>query len=117
AGNSGGALGGREEVAVASNGNVVACAAGETRGHAQALADAMVATSFEVHVTARRQHDAARLASAEPTLQQTVANLDRLYQRSLLVFDTLADRATGAVIAAPELDPDRLHSGGYGFVW
>src|SRR5262249_41096478 len=111
------AFGGREQVAVASNGNVVACAAGETRVHAQALADAVVATSFEVHVTARRQHDAARLATAEPTLQQTVANLNRLYDRSLLVFDTLADRATGAVIAAPELDPDRLHSGGYGFVW
>src|SRR5262249_8712770 len=111
------AFGGREQVAVASNGNVVACAAGETRVHAQALADAMVATSFEVHVTARRQHDAARLATAEPTLQQTVANLDRLYERSLLVFDTLADRATGAVIPAPEPDPARLHSGGYGFVW
>jgi glucoamylase len=50
-------------------------------------------------------------------LQQTVANMDRLYARSLLVFDALADRVTGAVIAAPELDPDRVHSGGYGFVW
>jgi GH15 family glucan-1,4-alpha-glucosidase len=44
-------------------------------------------------------------------------DLGRLYERSLLVFDTLADRATGALIAAPELDPDCVHSGGYGFVW
>src|SRR5262249_17905513 len=53
-------------------------------------------------------------ATAEPPLQR---DLGRLYERSLLVFDTLADRATGALIAAPELDPDCVHSGGYGFVW
>jgi GH15 family glucan-1,4-alpha-glucosidase len=35
----------------------------------------------------------------------------------LLVFDALSARETGAVIAAPELDPHRIHSGGYGFVW
>jgi glucoamylase len=40
-----------------------------------------------------------------------------LYERSLLVFDELVDRDTGAVIAAPECDADFEHSGGYGFVW
>jgi glucoamylase len=111
------AFGGRENVAVAVRGDVVACAAGETHAQATALAEATLATSFEEHVAARLQHDAARLATVKRPLQQTVANLERLYERSLLVFDTLADRATGAVIAAPELDPDCLHSGGYGFVW
>jgi glucoamylase len=111
------AFSGRANVAVAVRDDVVACAAGETQAQAQALADATLRTSFDEGVAARRQHDAARLATAKPPLQLTVANLDRLYERSLLVFDTLADRATGAVIAAPELDPDCVHSGGYGFVW
>jgi glucoamylase len=63
----------------------------------------------------RRAHfDAARIANAEPPLQHSVT---RLYERSLLVFDALADFETGAVIAAPELDPECIHSGGYGFVW
>ena len=66
-------------------------------------------------VLERRQRvDAARIADAAPALRQRAAEL---YERSLLVFDALADRETGAVIAAPELDPGRIHSGGYGFVW
>jgi glucoamylase len=69
---------------------------------------------FDAVVERRRRLDAARLAVAKPPLQQSVA---RLYERSLLVFDALADRATGAVIAAPECDPRCERSGGYGFVW
>lgn len=69
---------------------------------------------FDAILERRARVDAARIANAAPPLQQTVA---RLYERSLLVFDALSDRETGAVIAAPELDPARLHSGGYGFVW
>ncbi len=64
----------------------------------------------------RLAHDRDRLASASP---QTL-DLDgssELYQRSLLAFDLLADRETGGAIAAPEMDADFLHSGGYGFVW
>jgi glucoamylase len=60
----------------------------------------------------RRSYDAAVIRSAEPP---TAA--EALYRRSLLVLDLLADRATGGVIAAPELDPDFRRSGGYGFVW
>jgi glucoamylase len=69
---------------------------------------------FEAILERRARIDAERIADAAPALQQTVT---RLYERSLLVFDALADRETGAVIAAPEVDPERIHSGGYGFVW
>jgi glucoamylase len=60
----------------------------------------------------RRSHDAAVIGSAEPPIAA-----EALYRRSLLVLDMLADRATGGVIAAPELDPGFRRSGGYGFVW
>jgi GH15 family glucan-1,4-alpha-glucosidase len=40
-----------------------------------------------------------------------------LDRRSLLALELLADRRSGSVIAAPELDPEFEHSGGYGFVW
>ena len=63
----------------------------------------------------RRRHDAAQLALAAPL--ESGPELTRLYRRSLLTLDLLTDRETGATIAAPELDPDFLHSGGYGFVW
>ncbi len=69
---------------------------------------------FDRVLERRRTLDAARLAEAKPPLQQSVT---RLYERSLLVFDALADRTTGAVIAAPECDPECERSGGYGFVW
>jgi glucoamylase len=69
---------------------------------------------FDCVLERRRALDAARLAAAEPPFQQSVT---RLYERSLLVFDALADRETGGVIAAPECDPHCEHSGGYGFVW
>ena len=108
---------GRDTLAVATSGDVVAVAAGETKAQAQTLAEVLLATTFDEHVEARREHDTVRLATAELPLRQSVAKLRRLYERSLLVFDTLADRRTGAVIAAPELDPDCIHSGGYGFVW
>jgi GH15 family glucan-1,4-alpha-glucosidase len=94
----------------------LACAFGSSQQGAERLAAAIVGESFDEHAAARRRHDAARIAEAQP-LQQSVTRLERLYERSLLVFDALADRETGAVIAAPELDPDFVHSGGYGFVW
>jgi glucoamylase len=92
----------------------LACAFGSSRNEAAERAAAIVSVGFEQHVHARRRHDAARVTEAQPAMQQAVT---RLYERSLLVFDALADRETGAVIAAPELDPDFVHSGGYGFVW
>jgi glucoamylase len=79
-----------------------------------ALAEPLGRDFAELEVE-RHRHDAARLAlgahvEAEP-------ELSRIYRRSLLTLELLTDRETGATIAAPELDPDFLHSGGYGFVW
>lgn len=64
----------------------------------------------------RLAHDRDRLASA-PSQTLDHDGSRELYRRSLLAFDLLADRETGGVIAAPEMDADFLHSGGYGFVW
>lgn len=64
----------------------------------------------------RRARDGAVIASARSPLQGP-EGLERLYRRSLLVLEDLADRSTGGVIAAPEFDPEFLRSGGYGFVW
>jgi len=68
---------------------------------------------------ARRLHDARviQTAAAPDEAHDALAGLEALYRRSLLVLETLTDRATGAVIAAPEMDPDFVRSGGYGFVW
>jgi glucoamylase len=70
--------------------------------------------SFDAVVTRRASVDAAMIGSAEPPLRERATPL---YERSLLVFDALADRETGAVVAAPECDAEQAHSGGYGFVW
>jgi glucoamylase len=90
------------------------CAFAPTPVEAADLAGRALATSFEQHAEARRRADAARVARTGPPSEDGVAPL---YRRSLLVFDLLADAETGAVIAAPELDPEFVHSGGYGFVW
>jgi glucoamylase len=90
----------------------LACAFGASPAAAIEAAATALGTSFEQHAEARRRVDAARLAPAAAPGEAAP-----LYRRSLLVFDTLADAETGAVIAAPELDPDFVHSGGYGFVW
>lgn len=90
------------------------CALGDTPEAAIALAASMRGTSFEQHSEARRRFDVARLVDARPSEAE---ELQGLYRRSLLVFEQLADAETGAVVAAPELDPDFEHSGGYGFVW
>jgi GH15 family glucan-1,4-alpha-glucosidase len=95
-------------VAVRRNGRVVACACGTSPEDAADRAERFLHVPFEDVVSARVDADKAVLAGAIPS---------KLYRRSLLVFEVLADRATGAVIAAPELDPDGVHSGGYGFVW
>ncbi|MGZ4112476.1 MAG: glycoside hydrolase family 15 protein [Tumebacillaceae bacterium] len=43
--------------------------------------------------------------------------LDVMYRRSLLVFDLMADRVHGGLIAAPEFDPTWSQCGGYGYCW
>ena len=94
---------------------VVALAFGASSREAVARLDAALQQDFNELVASRRRHDAAVLSSAQsPTAATHVAGL---YRRTLLVLDLLADRTSGAVIAAPELDPEFEHSGGYGFVW
>jgi GH15 family glucan-1,4-alpha-glucosidase len=95
---------------------VVALAFGASSREAVARLDAALQQDFTSLLASRRKHDADRLSGAEePSLD--IAGLRALYRRSLLVLDLLSDRRTGAVIAAPELDPEFEHSGGYGFVW
>jgi glucoamylase len=95
---------------------VVAFAFGASSREAVARLDAALQQDFNSLVTARRRYDAARLASAEPGLVAS-SPVRALYRRTLLVLDLLADRDTGGVIAAPEVDRDFESSGGYGFVW
>lgn len=95
---------------------VIACAFGASSREAVARLDAALQQDFTSLLASRRKHDSARLASAaQPSVTST--GLRGLYRRTLLALDLLADRRTGGVIAAPELDPDFEHSGGYGFVW
>ncbi|MFL5919583.1 MAG: glycoside hydrolase family 15 protein [Gaiellaceae bacterium] len=93
---------------------VVALAFGASSREAVARLDAALQQDFDALVSSRVRHDAARLARAEPP---QAAAVGPLYRRSLLALELLADRDSGAVIAAPELDPGFEHSGGYGFVW
>lgn len=60
--------------------------------------------------------DREAVALAYPA-ESDVPGVESLYARSLLVLEHLSDRQSGAAIAAPELDPDFEHSGGYGFAW
>ena len=96
---------------------VVALAFGASSREAVARLDAALQQDFTDLLASRRRHDAARLESAAPPPSRAPEGLASLYRRTLLVLDLLSDRRTGAVIAAPELDPDFEHSGGYGFVW
>jgi GH15 family glucan-1,4-alpha-glucosidase len=95
-------------VAVRTNGRLLACACGTSPEDAADRAERFLRVPFEDVVAARVDADNAVVAGVMTS---------KLYRRSLLVFEALADCATGAVIAAPELDPDGVHSGGYGFVW
>ncbi len=93
---------------------VVAVAFGASSREAVARLDAALQQDFDALATSRVHYDAARLARAgQPSAPEVVP----LYQRSLLVLELLSDRDSGAVIAAPELDPEFERSGGYGFVW
>jgi GH15 family glucan-1,4-alpha-glucosidase len=96
---------------------VIALAFGASSREAVARLDAALQQDFTELLASRRRHDSARLESAKPPPRVAPDGLAPLYRRTLLALDLLSDRRTGAVIAAPELDPDFEHSGGYGFVW
>jgi len=93
---------------------VVALAFGASSREAVARLDAALLQDFDAVVSSRVHYDASRLARAEVSQNGDVG---ALYRRSLLALELLADRNSGSVIAAPELDPEFAHSGGYGFVW
>jgi glucoamylase len=96
---------------------VVALAFGASSRESVARLDAALQQDFTELLASRRRHDAGRLESAAPPPVSAPEGLAPLYRRTLLVLDLLSDRRSGAVIAAPELDADFEHSGGYGFVW
>lgn len=89
---------------------------GSSAGEAVARARRTCEEGFDTLVERRRAHDAARLAMSARKVTHD-AGVEQLRRRSLLVLELLTDRATGATIAAPELDPLFHRSGGYGFVW
>jgi glucoamylase len=102
-------------LSLAANGDaVVALAFGATSREAVARLDAALQQNFDELVSSRVHFDTGRLARAEDSVNGDVG---RLYRRSLLALELLCDRRSGSVIAAPELDPEFVHSGGYGFVW
>jgi glucoamylase len=109
-----GPLRGRLEVAHSGVGHVVV-AFGSSPFEALAGAKRH-AGAPEAVVARRREADAGTVrglqapAAPEPSL-------DRLLRRSVLVLDQLTDRATGGIVAAPEMDERFAESGGYGFVW
>ena len=74
------------------------------------------ATAPAAVVAARREGDALVLGRLE-TAPDPDPTLARLVRRSVLVLDQLTDRATGGIVAAPEMDERFTESGGYGFVW
>ena len=79
------------------------------RSPAEALAGvARGSADFASLEEERRRHDSAQLALAAPLEGEPA--LDALYRRSLLTLELLTDRETGATIAAPEFDPDFVHS-------
>lgn len=43
--------------------------------------------------------------------------LNKLYNRSIMVFHLLSQSDLGSILAAPEVDEDFLYCGGYGFCW
>ena len=94
---------------------VVALAFGASSREAVARLDAALQQDFDALVTSRVRHDAAPARARRAVAGR--ADIAALYRRSLLALELLADRNSGSVIAAPELDPEFEHSGGYGFVW
>ena len=104
------------EAALACEGDeaTVVLAFGSTPDEALARLDDALAAGFEALLEERLRHDRERVGAA---LASTADRLEPVYRRSLLVFDLVSDRDTGGVIAAPEMDPHFVESGGYGFVW
>ena len=87
---------------------------GHDRPAAVAAAQATARRGVDAVARARRAADAAASASRTPT--SVDGRQDVLDRVGLRVLRALQD-ADGGVLAAPECDPERRRSGGYGFVW
>jgi hypothetical protein len=110
--------GGSHTVAVAlTHGAAVTLVVSLGRGEAdvRTSAERLAAAGFASSYDARAAHDRQVAARRTPTLVD--GELERLDAVGVRVLRSLRDRTDGAVIAAPECDPHRLRSGGYGFVW
>ena len=83
----------------------------------EALARALVHVAGPEDVAARRGEADCRALAVVPPPSDHDPLLERLVARSVLVLEQLTDRATGAIVAAPEMDERFTESGGYGFVW
>ena len=83
----------------------------------EALARALAHVAAPEGVAARRSETDRRALSVVVSPSDPDPLLERLVARSVLVLEQLTDRATGAIVAAPELDERFTESGGYGFVW
>jgi glucoamylase len=95
---------------------VVTCAFGTTPEEAMATARRHAARRHADLLGDRLAYDRSRLQAVGGGGSGS-DSVEPLLRRSLLVFDAVTDRRTGGVVAAPEPDPDFVHSGGYGFVW
>jgi GH15 family glucan-1,4-alpha-glucosidase len=83
----------------------------------EALERARRQVRIAAEATARRRRADERLLARTAVVPGLGVDLDRLARRSVLVLEQLADRATGGIVAAPEMDEAFTESGGYGFVW
>ena len=83
----------------------------------EALARARAHSDEPEGAFVRRREADLRVLTAVPSAVDPDPTLARLVDRSVLVLEQLADRATGAIVAAPEMDERFTESGGYGFVW
>jgi glucoamylase len=69
------------------------------------------------HAPAPLRHEPAAPDDAAASRGGRINEVVALDRRSHLVFSCLTDRATGGVLAGPEVDAWFQRSGGYGFVW
>ena len=83
----------------------------------EALARASAHAAAPGGVVARRRAADARGPRGRSGGRRPPPGAGATRRRSVLVLDQLTDRATGGIVAAPEMDERFVESGGYGFVW
>lgn len=98
----------------AGTGATLAVALATTPDAAADAAGATLRRGTAATVAARRLRDRAAAGGRTPTCAG--ADVDVLDRVGLRVVRALQDPG-GGVLAAPECDPDRRRSGGYGYVW